>query len=113
MTGIKMHVEVFVASRLLGERQGAFTPKALRREVQRLFGDTRAGVETHISAHCVANAPKNTGTVHNYLWRLEHGLLRVFDAARDVPHPSRTYAGHYPLGEDVPMEYRYLLPQDT
>lgn len=113
MTCIKIHVEVFVASRLLGERQNTFTPKELRREVEGLFGDARPGVSTHVSAHCVANAPKNAGTVHNYLWRLERGLLRVFDAARDMPHPSRSHAGHIPNRDDVPMQYRYLLLDDT
>ena len=111
MIGIKIHVEVFVCAQLLSRRQVTFTPKELRREGEGLFGDTRAGVSTHISAHCVANAPNNAGTVHNYLWRLEHGLLRVLDRTRDIPHPSRSYAGHIPTGDDVPMRYRYLLTQ--
>lgn len=113
MTGIKIHVEVFVASQLLGGRQNTFTAKELRREIERLFGDTRPGVTTNVSAHCVANAPKNAGTVHNYLWRSEYGLLRVFDAARDMPHRSRSHAGHIPNWDEVPMQYRYLLPHDT
>lgn len=113
MTGIKIHVEILVASQLLGRRQGTFTPSQVRREIKRLFGDTRPGVSTHVSAHCVANAPKNAGTVHNYLWRLERGLLRVFDTARDMPHPSRSHAGHIPNRDDVPMQYRYLLRHGT
>lgn len=105
----KIHVEVFVAAQLLGRRQGAFTSDELRREIERLFDDTRPGVNTHISAHCVANAPRNAGTVYNFLWRLEHGTLRPFDPARDRPHPSRRDAASTPRQDDVPPDYRYLL----
>jgi hypothetical protein len=105
----KIHVEVFVASQLLSRSQGTFTKEDLRAEIRRLFGDTRPGVGTHISAHCVANAPKNAGTVHNYLWRLGHGLYRAFDPVRDIPHPSRRHAHHEPHAENVPMQYRDLL----
>lgn len=106
---VKIHMEVFVASQLLSRSQRTFTAEDLRVEIRRLFGDARPGVDTQISAHCVANAPKNAGTVHNYLWRLGHGLYRVFEPARDLPHSSRRRAGHAPHTEDVPMEYRFLL----
>jgi hypothetical protein len=108
---VKIHVEVFVAAQLLTRSQGTFTAEELRHEIQQRFGDTRPGVNTHISAHCVANAPRHAGTVHNYLWRLDHGLLRAFDPAEDHPHPSRANASWVPNREDVPSEYRYLLPR--
>jgi hypothetical protein len=109
----KIHVEVFVAAQLLSRRQETFTAEALRQEVKRLFGDTRPGVGTHISAHCVANAPRNAGTVYNYLWRLEQGLLRAFDPVKDRPHTSRTDAAWFPRRGDVPLRYQHLLPQDA
>ena len=105
----KIHVEVFVASQLLGRRQGTFTTEGLRREIKRLFDDTRPGVSTHISAHCVANARRNAGTVYNFLWRVDQGLYRVFDPATDVPHPTRANASCFPRREDVPLEYRSML----
>lgn len=105
----KIHVEVFVASQLLGQRQETFTTESLHREIKRLFDDTRPGVSTHISAHCVANARRNAGTVYNFLWRVDQGLYRVFDLARDAPHPTRANASCFPRREDVPSKYRYLL----
>ena len=109
---IKIHVEVFVASRLLGQRQEAFTAEELRREIERLFSDMRPGVSTHISAHCVANAPRNAPAVYNYLWRLDHGNLRPFDSRIDRPHPSRADAACLPPVEDVPPQYVYLLSEE-
>lgn len=105
----KIHVEVFVASQLLGQSRETFTTEELRREIEQRFGDTRPGVNTHISAHCVANAPRNAGTVHNYLWRLDRGHLRVFDPATDRPYPTRADAACVPNCDDVPAEYRHLL----
>lgn len=110
---VKIHVEVFVASQLLGRHQETFTTRELRREIERRFGDTRPGVNTHISAHCVANAPQNAATVHNYLWRLDRGLLRAFDPATDRPHPTRTDAACTPDRHDVPAEYRHLSPVEV
>jgi hypothetical protein len=107
-----IHVEVFVASQVLGRRQEKFTAEALRREVEQLFDDTRPGVSTHILAHCVANAPRNAATVYNYLWRLEQGLFRVFDPSRDRPHASRANAACLPLLKDVPTEYIYLFSEE-
>ena len=108
MSALKIHVEVFIASRMLSQRQGSFTTEELRREVERLFGDTRPGVNAHISAHCVANAPRSAQTVYNYLWRIERGHLRTFDPVSDRPHPSRADAAFVPKAEDVPPEYRHL-----
>jgi len=109
----RMHVEVFIAARLLAQRTDTFSVAALRREVEVKFGDTRSGVTTHISAHCVANAPKNAATVYNYLWRLPSGELRPFDSRRDHPHPSRVDARTVPDRRDVPVAYHYLLSYET
>lgn len=108
---LKIHVEVFLAAQILARNQGNFTPEALRKEVEQRFGDTRPGVRTHISAHCVANAPKNAAVVSNYLWRLPDGRLRPFNPAADQPHPSREDARTQPDVRDIPVEYRHLLSQ--
>lgn len=108
---MKIHVEVFLAAQILAQNQDSFTPEELRKEIERRFGDTRPGIQTHISAHCVANAPKNAAVVSNYLWRLPDGQLRPFNPAADQPHPSRENARVQPDIRDVPVEYRQLLPQ--
>ena len=109
----KIHVEVFIAARLLAQRTDGFSVDDLRREVEVKFGDTRSGVTTHISAHCVANAPRNAATVSNYLWRLPSGELRPFDSGRDRPHPSRVDARTTPDRRDVPAVYHHLLSYET
>jgi len=99
---MKIHVEVYLAARALAQDQDSFTPAELRSEIERRFGDTRPGVRTHISAHCVANAPKNIGTPSNFLLRLGHGRIRLFDPTRDIPHPSRRDARTMPDPRDLP-----------
>ncbi len=99
---MKIHVEVYLAAHALAQHQDSFTSADLRREIERRFGDTRPGVQTHISAHCVANAPKNIGTPSNYLLRLPNGRIRLFDPARDIPHPSRRDARTIPDPRDLP-----------
>ena len=108
---MKIHVEVFLTAQILAQNQDSFTPEELRKEIERRFGDTRPGIQTHISAHCVANAPKNTAVVSNYLWRLTDGRLRPFDPAKDQPHPSREDSRTSPDPRDVPAEYERLLMQ--
>jgi len=107
---LKIHVEVFIVSRLLAQRKETFSNGELEREVERLFGDTRKGVRPHVASFCVANSPKGAGTVYNYTWRVRRGHYRLFDPATDRPHRSRADARSFPLWEDVPAEYRYLLP---
>jgi hypothetical protein len=106
-------VEVFIAARLLTQRTGSFSVDDLRREIETRFGDTRPGVMTHITAHCVANAPKNAETVSNYLWRLPDGTLCPFDPTRERPHPSRIGARSMPDRGDVPTAYLSLLSMDN
>jgi len=99
---MKIHVEVCLAAHALAQHQDSFTPAELRREVERRFGDMRPGVQTHISAHCVANAPKNIGMASNYLLRLPDDRLCLFDPTRDIPHPSRRDARTMPDPRDLP-----------
>lgn len=101
----KIHAEVWLAAALLHEAgYPTFSPGRLVEEVERRFGDTRPGVKTHVHAHCVASAPKNTVVPHNYLIRTDVGEYRLYRPG-DKVHPSR--AGHRtrPDQADVPEEY--------
>jgi hypothetical protein len=106
---LKIHVEVYLAAQMLQREQGDFSAQDLVNRVRLLWDDARPGIYTHTTAHCVANAPLNTGTGYNYLWRLSHGEYRCFDPERDVPHSSRTACAHQPGLADVPESYRWLL----
>jgi len=107
---VTMQVEVFVASRLLGEQQEVFTREELYRKVHELFGDERPGLAGVIhSSRLVANRPINAPYIHNYLWLLDNGSLRCFDPAKDHPVRSRTRAPVEPSIREVPPEYAYLL----
>ena len=107
----KIQVEVFVATQLLGQSLDTFTTDDLRLEIKERFGDTRPGVNTHISAHCVANAPRNAVTVYNYLWRLRPAQFRPFHPVSDRPHATRVDAAAVPRIGDIPVQYRYLVTQ--
>jgi len=51
---IPIHVEVWIASRLLSEEKKIFSKKQLNEVIRRIFNDTRSGISTHISSCCVA-----------------------------------------------------------
>ena len=106
---MKIHVEVFIASRILGKNQTSFSTEDLIRFIQKEFGDNRPGVTTHATAVCVANAPLNHAVGYNYLWRLGHGDLRPFQPGLDKPNPERDKHQTQPRTEDVPEKYRYFL----
>ena len=106
---LTIHTEVFLAARLLSRRKTTFTSQELRDKIEEEFGDTRPGVATHISAHCVANAPKNSPVTSNYLWRVDWGRYRLFDPQADHPLPSRKGDRTHPDRAGVPSEFRYLL----
>ncbi|MBN1878343.1 MAG: hypothetical protein JXA33_29265 [Anaerolineae bacterium] len=106
---LKIHIEVFIAAQLLAQRQKTFTLDELNQVIVQNFGDMRIGVQTHISAHCVANVPRSAKTVYNYLWQLDRGLLRVFSPDVDIPHPSRLDAITRPDPDEIPGDYRAIL----
>ena len=103
--GLKIHAAVWLAAALLHE-QGyvAFSPSRLVQEVERQFGDVRPGVKTHVHAHCVANAPKNTMTEYSYLFRTDSGDLRLYRPG-DLLHPSRSGVRTTPDQTDIPEEH--------
>lgn len=106
---MKIHVEVFIASRILGRNQTSFSTEDLIRFIQKEFGDSRPGVTTHVSAVCIANAPLNHAIGYNYLWRLDHGNLRAFQPDVDIPKLERRNHQTQPEAKDVPEKYHYLL----
>jgi hypothetical protein len=96
MSTRQIHIEIYLASHMLQREQGTFSVIELVDRVGQEFGDDRPGVQTHASAHCVANAPLNTTYINNYLWRLDHGRYRCFDPTRDMPHPDRVGGRTHP-----------------
>ena len=104
-----IHVEIYLAAQLLERERETFSAAELIERVREEFGDTRSGVETHAHTHCVANSPLNTSYVNNYLWRIERGMYRCFDLARDTPHPDRVGGRHRPEIQDIPPKYHWLL----
>lgn len=97
-----IHVEVFIATKTLSGIKETFSFEELQRFIQQKFGDTRAGVATHISALCVANAPLNHPTGYNYLWRINLGEYRAFRPGIDQPHPDRRNDRTHPERKDLP-----------
>jgi hypothetical protein len=106
---MEIHVEVFIASRILGKSQLKFSTNDLMRFIYNEFKDDRPGITTHISSSCVANAPLNHASGYNYLWRENTGEYRPFQPGNDLPKPERERDRYQPLREIVPEEYRYLL----
>ena len=106
----KIHVEIFVASRLLAARRPIFTRQELYQKVVEVFDDSRPGVASYIhSSRFLANRVFQSRYVFNYLWDLDGGLLRCFDPERDAPVRSRLNATSQPPAEDVPPRYLDLL----
>jgi len=110
---MKIHVEIFIASRILEKNQGLFTPRDLVTFIESEFHDTRHGIQIHATAGCVANAPLNFPTAYNYTWREEHGTYRTFRPGHDQPAPGRENMATQPQMDDVPVQYRHLLGQNT
>jgi len=106
---MKIHVEVFIASRILGQNQETFTPSDIRKFIEREFHDTQHGIQTQITSRCVANAPLNFEAGCNYLWRIEHGIYRTFKQGVDQPNHGRENDPYQPETADVPEKYRYLI----
>jgi hypothetical protein len=109
---MKIHVEVFIASRLLEHMQGTFSPTDILDFIRKEFKDERNGVPTHVAAACVANSPLNHPIAHNYLWRVSQGMYRTFRPGYDPLKPEKKSARTQPDRVDVPEKYRYLLRQE-
>ena len=106
---MKIHVEVFIAGKILEQRQSRFSPNEIIEFIRTEFGDERHGIPTHVTAACVANAPMNHAICHNYLWRIDHAEYRTFHPRRDPLKPEKKGFRHQPYPQDVPEKYHYLL----
>lgn len=106
---MKIHVEVYIASRILEQNQGSFTPQDLINFIHKEFKDDRPGVNTHVSSVCIANAPLNHPIGYNYLWRIKPGLLRTFVFGQDTPGTQRLNYECRPKKEDIPEKYLSYL----
>ena len=108
---MKTHVAVYLASRLLGREQGAFSARELIDRVRSEFGEELSGLDRCARSQAVANVSKMTAVGHNYLWRLAPDQYRCFDPGQDRPHPTRLNASTKPWSRDVPPEYAHLLEE--
>ena len=106
---MKIHVEVFLASRILEQSQTTFSPTDMRKFIYKEFGDERNGIMTHLTAACVANAPLNHPSIYNYLWHLRQGEYRTFRPGYDPIKQEKRNGRTQPDQDDVPEKYRYLL----
>ena len=104
---IPIHVEIWIASRLLSEEKEFFTKKELMEFIEREFGDTRPGISIHISSCCVANKPSNHPSNYNYLYWISRGEYRIYRDS-DYIHPDKIGWPSQPLLESIPAKYRYL-----
>jgi hypothetical protein len=107
---MKIHVEVWIASRVLGADGQTFSKDALLAFIGEKLGDRRSGVSTHISSYAVASVKANPGK-YRYLTVLGRGLYRVYRVG-DPTHPSKVDAPLQPDRDDLPEDYRYLF-EDT
>lgn len=104
---IPIHVEIWIASRILSEQREFFTKKELMVYIEREFEDTRPGISIHISSCCVANKPSNHPSNYNYLYWISRGEYRIYRDG-DNTHPDKIGWPSQPLVEGIPVKYRYL-----
>lgn len=103
-----IHVEIWVASRLLSEGKKVFSKRELTELIENLFNDYRHGISTHISSCCVANKHSNHPKNYNYLIWESKGNYKIFREG-DFTHPDKIGCQIYPRIEDIPNQFRYLL----
>jgi len=106
---MKIHVEVFIASRILCQRKPSFSPSEIIDFIHKKFTDDRHGIPTHVTAACVANAPMNHPYCYNYLWRIAPGEYRAFQPGRDQLSPEKKSFRFQPQKQDVPEKYHHFL----
>jgi len=106
---MKIHVEVFMASRILCQRKPSFSPNEIINFIHTHFNDERHGIPTNVGAACVVNAPMNHPYCYNYLWRINQGEYRTFQPGRDTLSPEKRGFRHQPQKQDVPEKYHHFL----
>ena len=109
---IKLADEVWIATALLHREHPeaadfSLEEIAVRLRRERIAGEERAGVQPHVSLHCVANRPPNPGR-YRMLFETGRSRRRLFRAG-DPYHPKREGGKVVPDRGDVPPKYHWLL----
>jgi hypothetical protein len=104
--------EVWIATALLhreNPERADFTVQEIRERVraEAVAGEMRAGVETHIRQHCVANVASDTDRVR-LLYATSTRTRRLFRAG-DPYDPRRAGGRIVPARENIPERFWFLL----
>jgi hypothetical protein len=103
-----IHIEIWIASRLLSEKKNVFSKRELTEFIDHLFSDRREGTSTHISSCCVANKPSNHLKNYNYLTWVSRGVYKIFSEG-DYIHPDKNGCQTCPGRESIPQHFLHLL----
>ena len=109
---IKVADEVWIAAALLHREHpeaADFSVKELEARLVRegLTDDKRPGVYPHLSVHCVANRPPDTGR-YRMLFETAPSRRRLFRPV-DPYHPKREGGKIVPDRAEIPAKYHQLL----
>jgi hypothetical protein len=109
---IKVADEVWLSAALLHRENPTREDFSIEEIVERarkekLAGDLRPGVYTHIVQHCVANRPPNPAR-YRMLFETRHGHRRLFRYP-DAYHFQREGGKTVPELADIPEKYHPLL----
>ena len=109
--GVSCAVEVFLAMALLhreyAQRQDFTIQEIVSRvAIENIYGSLRAGINVHVSQHCVANKPPNPAK-HRMLFATGKHTRRLV-LPNDEAHPDRT-GKVFPDSDEIPDQYRPLL----
>ena len=109
---VRVADEVWIATALLHLERPAATDFSLkeiegRLEREAVSGRKRPGVYPHLSVHCVANKPPDTGR-YRMLFETAPSRRRLFRPG-DPHHPGREGGKITPRREEIPDKYHPLL----
>lgn len=109
---VRIADEVWIATALLHREQphaSDFSLKEIEGRLVRenLAAEKRPGVCPHISVHCVANRPPDTGR-YRMLFETAPSRRRLFRQG-DPYHPKREGGKVVPDGTEIPAKYHALL----
>ncbi len=78
-----------------------------RAELEGMIGEVRAGVQTHVIQHCVANKKPNPGA-YRMLTETRPGYRRLYRES-DPVYAGREHGKVMPERYEIPQRYEYLL----
>ena len=105
--------EVWIATALLHRRhpdRDDFTVGEIVRQAETekvADGPLRAGVQSHVYQHCVANKVPDSGR-YRMLFETSKGRRRLFRPG-DPCHPRRHSGKDIPRDDEIPLTYRELV----